>query len=169
MRQRFALHTFLLVLLFFSIVPAWATSAIEQADLVRVDKAKRALLLPSHGKILRQYQVALGPNPIGPKERQGDGRTPEGIYYIASRNPQSAYHRSLRISYPNQADRARAHKLGVSPGGDIMIHGITNGRGWIGAAHRQIDWTLGCIALTNDEIEEVWRLVPDKTRVEIVP
>ena len=169
MRPLFRLCLLLLALFCGDIIPSWATPANEQADFVKIEKAARTLLLLSHGKVLRQYRVALGANPIGPKERQGDGRTPEGTYYIVSRNPKSAYHRALRISYPNQADTIRARKLGVAPGGDIMIHGITNGMGWIGAAHRQIDWTLGCIALTDQEIDEVWRLVPDKTRVEIVP
>jgi murein L,D-transpeptidase YafK len=118
---------------------------------------------------VRVYDVALGEEPVGPKEREGDGRTPEGLYVIDGRNPQSRYHRSLRISYPGPEDAARAAKLGVSPGGDIMIHGLQNGLGWIGALHRTHDWTRGCIAVTNDEIEEIWDLVPDGTPIEIRP
>ena len=127
------------------------------------------MLLLSGGKVIRTYKVALGKNPVGPKERQGDGKTPEGDYFISGRNRASSYHRSLAISYPNRTDRARAKKLHVDPGGDIAIHGLPNGRGWIGAAHRLADWTLGCIAVTDEEIEEIWRLVPNGTPVRINP
>ncbi len=139
------------------------------ADRVVIHKAKRELLLQYRGRVLRSYKVALGSNPVGPKTRQGDGKTPEGLYSIVGRNPRSAYHRSLRISYPNEADRARARRLRVDPGGDIMIHGLPNGRGFVGRAHRFVDWTAGCIAVTDEEIEEIWRLVPDGTPVEINP
>jgi murein L,D-transpeptidase YafK len=104
-----------------------------------------------------------------PKTRQGDHRTPEGVYVINGRNAQSQFHRSLHISYPNAADRERAHKLGVSPGGDIFIHGLPNGYGLIGAAHRAHDWTDGCIAVTDQEIEEIWKLVDNGTLIEIRP
>ena len=117
--------------------------------------------------MIRTYRVALGRNPVGPKQRQGDGKTPEGAYVIVGRNPNSAYHKSLRISYPGPADREFARRLRVEPGGDIMIHGLPNGQGWIGAGHRLRDWTEGCIAVTNDEIEEIWRLVGDGTPVLI--
>jgi murein L,D-transpeptidase YafK len=99
----------------------------------------------------------------------GDGRTPEGIYSVDGRNPKSAFHFSLHLSYPNSADTARASAMGVPPGGDIMIHGIKNGLGWLGSLHRFVDWTQGCVAVTNDEIEEIWDMVPDGIRVEIVP
>jgi murein L,D-transpeptidase YafK len=141
----------------------------DRVDRVLVEKAARRLTLLSEGKAVRVYDVALGEEPVGPKEREGDGRTPEGLYVIDGRNPQSRYHRSLRISYPGPEDAARAAKLGVSPGGDIMIHGLQNGLGWIGALHRTHDWTRGCIAVTNDEIEEIWDLVPDGTPIEIRP
>lgn len=144
-----------------------AASAETPVDRIIINKAKRELLLMHAGKAIKSYAVALGRNPVGPKTRQGDRKTPEGIYSISGRNPASAFHRSLRISYPNPADRAQAKKLGVSPGGDIMIHGLPNGQGHIGAAHRQTDWTDGCIAVTNEEIEEIWRLVRDGTKVEI--
>jgi murein L,D-transpeptidase YafK len=99
----------------------------------------------------------------------GDRRTPEGLFYIEDRNPNSRFHLSLRISYPDAAHRARAEALGVSPGGDIMIHGLPNGQGKIGAAHRAYDWTNGCVALTDEEIEELWNTVPIGTPVEIKP
>jgi murein L,D-transpeptidase YafK len=121
------------------------------------------------GQVIKAYSIALGRNPVGPKTRQGDGKTPEGIYSISGRNPASAFYRALRISYPNPADRAHAKKLGVAPGGDIMIHGLPNGQGHIGKAHRLTDWTEGCIAVTDAEIEEIWRLVPDGTKVKINP
>ena len=138
-------------------------------DRVIVNKAKRELLLMHEGNMVRSYRVALGRNPVGPKTKQGDGKTPEGIYSISGRNAASAFHRALRVSYPNSADRAQAKRLGVAPGGDIMIHGLPNGQGHIGKAHLQTDWTEGCIAVTNAEIEEIWGLVRDGTRVEINP
>ena len=104
-----------------------------------------------------------------PKTYKGDNRTPEGFYTIDGRNPGSHYHRSIHVSYPNAQDRARAKKLGKDPGGDIFIHGLPNGQGWIGKAHVLHDWTLGCIAVTDEEIEEIWKLVPNGTVVEIRP
>ena len=121
------------------------------------------------GQVIKSFKIALRGEPVGPKTRQGDHRTPEGIYVIDSRNAHSKFHRSLHISYPNAADRERARRLGVSPGGDIFIHGLPNGYGWIGAAHRTRDWTDGCIAVTNQEIEEIWKLVDNDTPVEIRP
>ena len=149
----------------------WALAAYGEttADLIIVRKAKRELVLLSQGNVLRSYLVALGRAPVGAKQRQGDGKTPEGSYTITGRNKRSSYHRSLRVSYPNAGDKARARRLGVSTGGDIMIHGLPNGMGRIGAAHRKADWTEGCIAVTNGEIEEIWRLVPDGTPIRIEP
>ena len=111
--------------------------------------------------------MSLGREPVGPKKAEGDRRTPEGVYTIDTRIERSAFHRALHISYPNVADRAAAQSAGVSPGGAIMIHGIRNGLGWLGRAHRLIDWTSGCVAVTNPEIEELWRAVRDGTPVEI--
>jgi len=105
---------------------------------------------------------------LAPKEREGDGRTPEGRYKIEAKYV-NQYHKALRISYPDAEDRKRAAKLGVSPGGSILIHGLPNGKGYIGAAHRLYDWTLGCIAVTDEEIDEIWNLVPVGTPVEIRP
>jgi murein L,D-transpeptidase YafK len=119
------------------------------------------------GKVIRTYKVALGSGGLAPKEREGDGRTPEGHYTIDQKNSACHYHKALHISYPNAADQKRAAKLGVSPGGSVMIHGLPNGKGYIGAAHRLYDWTLGCIAVTDEEIDEVFALVPVGTPVEI--
>ena len=125
--------------------------------------------LLAKGKVIRTYDVSLGRGGLAPKEREGDARTPEGHYVIDSKNEASAYHRALHISYPNAEDRARAAKLGVPPGGAIMIHGLPNGMHWIGSAHRLYDWTLGCVAVTDPEIDEVWSLVSVGTPVEIRP
>jgi murein L,D-transpeptidase YafK len=119
--------------------------------------------------VIRTYKVALGQGGFAPKEREGDGRTPEGHYTIDAKYAVSHYHKAMHVSYPNAGDRARAAKLGVLPGGAIMIHGLPNGKGWVGAAHRLYDWTLGCIAVTDDEIDEIWNLVPVGTPVEIRP
>jgi len=102
-------------------------------------------------------------------EREGDARTPEGHYTIDSKTAASHYHKGLHVSYPNAEDRKRAAKLGASPGGAIMIHGLPNGKGWVGAGHRLYDWTLGCIAVTDEEIDEIWELVTVGTPVEIRP
>ena len=141
----------------------------QRADGVIVFKEQRTLQLLNHGRILKQYRVALGTEPFGAKTRQGDHRTPEGSYVLDRRNAHSQFYRSIHISYPNAEDRARARRLGVSAGGDIMIHGLPNGYGWIGKGHRARDWTDGCIAVTNEEMDEIWRLVPDGTPVEIRP
>lgn len=138
-------------------------------DKILIEKQARRMLLLSKGKVLKSYRIALGGNPIGPKERQGDNKTPEGTYTIDSRNRDSRYHCALRISYPNERDRKRARELGVSPGGDIMIHGIKNGFAQVGDAHAESDWTKGCIAVTDEEIEELDKLVPNGTVVEIKP
>ena len=155
--------------LFLIVVCAAVNPAEELADQIVVNKAKRELLLMRRGAVLRTYRVALGRTPEGPKQRQGDGKTPEGSYTISGRNQRSAFHRSLRVSYPSAADLARARRERVDPGGDIMIHGLPNGRDAMGSAHVQSDWTEGCIAVTNDEIEEIWRLVPNGTPIRINP
>jgi len=139
------------------------------ADRILIEKKERRLTVMSKGKMLKTYKIALGGNPDGPKERRGDNKTPEGIYIIDSRNRDSRYHLSLHISYPNERDKKRARALGVSPGGDIMIHGIKNGFSWVGDFHTEADWTEGCIAVTDEEIEEIDRLAPNGTVVEIRP
>lgn len=138
-------------------------------DRILIEKKDRRLSLLSMGEVIKTYRIALGGNPVGPKERQGDNKTPEGTYVIEGRNRGSRYHLSLRISYPNENDRKRARELGVAPGGDIMIHGIKNGLSQVGAAHAGVDWTQGCIAVTNEEIEEIAAVAPNGTVVEIRP
>ena len=121
------------------------------------------------GNQIKTYRIALGASPVGAKREEGDMKTPEGIYKIDGRNPQSSFHLALHISYPSDDDNKRAAAHGVSAGSDIMIHGIQNGRGWIGAFHRRNDWTAGCIAVTDEEIEELWRVTADGTTIEILP
>ena len=139
------------------------------ADSVLVEKALRRLTVYAAGLPVRTYDVALGRNPVGAKERAGDFRTPEGLYHVDARNPASGYHRALHLSYPNAADRARARALGVPPGGDVMIHGLPNGQGGVGAGHRAQDWTLGCVAVTDEAVEDLWASLPVGTPVRITP
>ena len=141
----------------------------EQADLVEVFKGARRLELKRGGRTIRSYRVALGFAPEGHKEREGDGRTPEGRYAIEGRNPRSAFHLSLRVSYPDPGDRARAAKRGVPPGGDIFIHGLPNGLRKLFVRHPRRDWTVGCVAVTDGEIREIWSLVPTGARIVIHP
>ncbi|HUA14842.1 MAG TPA: L,D-transpeptidase family protein [Verrucomicrobiae bacterium] len=138
-------------------------------DRVLVVKKERKLQLLDRGKVLRTYRIALGGDPVGPKTRQGDHKTPEGVYFLDSRNLHSRFYKSIHISYPNAQDRAAARKAGVSPGGDIFLHGLPNGYRWVGASHRLKDWTDGCIAVTDQEIDEIWNAVPNGTPMEIRP
>ena len=133
-----------------------------KADQVVVVKSQRTLTLLSRGKVIRTYKVALGGAPVGAKEQQGDHKTPR-------RNSKSRFYKSIHVSYPKEQDQQKAAKDGTSAGGDIMIHGLPNGFGWLGAAHRGMDWTDGCIAVTDAEIDEIWDLVADGTPIEIRP
>ena len=141
--------------------------AETRIDRILVEKSARRLSIFRDGKKLKDYRVALGRNPVGAKEQEGDMKTPEGFYWIDWRNPESDYHLALHVSYPSDEDNTRAAARGVNAGFDIMIHGIRNGGGWIGAFHRMQDWTAGCIALTDEEIEELYRVTPDWTPIEI--
>ena len=135
------------------------------ADRVLVLKAKRKLLLLNGEKVLKTYRISLGGQPVGPKTMEGDRKTPEGKYVLDWHNAQSDFYKSIHISYPNQADLARAAKLGVPPGEDLFIHGQPNGHQ--GPAKQPGDWTDGCIAVSNAEMDEIWRAVPDGTPIEI--
>ena len=145
-------------------VPAGTT-----IDRIVVEKSLRKLSVFRDGHHIKSYRIALGRNPLGAKQQEGDMKTPEGIYQIDGRNPQSNFHLALHISYPSDDDDKRAAAHAVPPGFDIMIHGVQNGRGWIGAFHRWKDWTAGCIAVTDEEIEELWRITQDGTAIEIYP
>lgn len=142
---------------------------VVRVDRVVVNKSRRELLLLHGESVLRAYRIALGRNPVGPKTHEGDGRTPEGNYTIDRRNPRSACHLSLHISYPDADDCRRARELGLDPGGDIMIHGFPNGDEEIRKHHPETDWTRGCIAVTDEEIREIWDLVADGTPIRIDP
>ena len=135
------------------------TPLTEIADHIVVEKSAHTLSLYRQGNLLRTYTVALGRGGIGPKTRAGDNKVPEGTYRIVSHNAHSAFHRSLRVGYPTTEQVRAAH--GANLGGDIMIHGIHNGLSWIDTFQRRVDWTKGCVAVTDDEIEEIYRTVPD--------
>ena len=143
--------------------------AEKPADRIVIEKAARRLTLYRGDTKLHEYKIALGTQPTGPKRQQGDHRTPEGHYSIVARNSQSRFYKALKISYPGKDDLARAKQRHVNPGGDIMIHGLPNGWGLLGKAHLLHDWTDGCIAVTNEEMDEIWPLVRIGTPVEILP
>lgn len=157
------------LMLLIAALPCLAEPTGPQADRIVVVKSKRTMQLIRGSQVIRQYKVALGGQPVGPKQIQGDHKTPEGDYKIDWKQEQSRFHLALHVSYPNSADRARARERGENPGGSIMIHGLEKKYSYLGALHRQFDWTDGCIAVTNAEIEEIWKLVPVGTRVEIRP
>jgi murein L,D-transpeptidase YafK len=153
------------------------TAFVSSALAIPQQKATRVLVLKNEHKmqlfsgetVIKTYTVALGRGGLAPKQRQGDHLTPQGLYQIDRRNQDSRFYLALHISYPNEIDRERARKLGVAPGGDIMIHGIANGLGWLGSMQHMVDWTNGCIAVTDAEMDEIWLLVPEGTPIEIRP
>ncbi len=157
------------VFLAVAVFPVQGKIKPATADRVVVNKGARQMLLLREGEVIKFYQIALGTDPVGPKMRQGDGRTPEGTYLLDRRNSCSRFYKSIHISYPNSADMKAAKALGVSPGKDIMIHGLPNGLGRIGELHALLDWTNGCIAVTNAEMDEIWQLVADGTPIDIRP
>lgn len=152
---------------------AAATDDVEavqpKATFVYVDKSERQLFVFSGRTLLLQYPIALGRVPAGHKQQEGDKRTPEGVYMLDWKNPNSRYHRSIHVSYPNAADRADAQRRGVSPGGDIMIHGQPNQSPLPAAALQQHDWTDGCIALTDAQMDALWEVVDVPVPIRIVP
>ena len=156
-----------LILFLFALTVAYADEI--HADHVVIVKSSHTMTLYTDGKILREYKVALGRGPAEPKQKAGDHKTPEGHYVIDSRNARSKFHLALHISYPNAHDMTVAAQLHTAAGGMIEIHGLPNNFAWIGSQHRWIDWTDGCTAVTNPEIEEIWKLVPDGTPVDIHP
>ncbi len=150
---------------------ALTTSPVLAAavDLIVVDKTRRVMTLWTGKKPFRTYRISLGGNPVGDKEQEGDSRTPEGRYIIDGKNPGSSFHRSLRISYPNKSDQVEAAKRGVSPGGLIMIHGTPEGLALLQATGFMRDWTAGCIAVTNAEVDEIYKNVRVGTPIVIKP
>lgn len=146
-----------------------APASQPKVDRILVEKGKRQLGLYAGNKLIESYLIALGTQPIGKKQFEGDGRTPEGEYRIDARLPHSRYHLALHISYPNAEDLRFAQQQHRLPGGQVMIHGQRNGLGWASSLAQRMDWTKGCIALSNKDMDRVWQLVEVNTRVEIVP
>jgi len=142
-----------------------------KADRLVVLKGERRLVLMRGDRVMKVFRVALGRYPKGHKVREGDARTPEGTYTVDYRldTNKSKFYRALHISYPNRQDRAQARKLGVSPGGQIMIHGLPTKWSAKDVGHPRLDWTQGCIALTNREMDQIWKMVDDGTTIEIHP
>lgn len=138
---------------------------VEAIDLILIEKSKRLMSVFHNNKLIKTYKIALGFSPIGHKTKEGDGKTPEGNYFIAGKNQASKFHLSLKISYPNEKDC----KASANPGGDIMIHGLKPTFSWLGCLHTFMDWTKGCVAVTNEEITEIFNATPIGTRVELRP
>ena len=138
-------------------------------DLVRIFKSDHKLQLISSGHVLKEFKIALGGNPIGHKMQEGDGKTPEGLYVLDYKKSDSAFYKAFHISYPNPVDIASAKSRGVNPGGAIMIHGQKNGFGWLSRLSQRFDWTNGCVALHNSDMDTLWASVKEGTQVEIRP
>jgi murein L,D-transpeptidase YafK len=157
-----------IVFLLLFLIPATAFG-MEKADRVLVIKSESKLYLKKQGEILKQYHVTFGANPKGHKQKKGDERTPEGTYILDYKNRDSRFYKSIHISYPNQTDKKRAQKMGVNPGGYIMIHGQRNGFGRVAFMTQRFNWTDGCIAVTNTAMDEIWLAVDVGTPIEIKP
>jgi len=161
-----------LVVALLAATAAWANSepsGTPTVDHILVDKSQRLLVLYAGTTPVRSYRIALGRSPVGPKLRAGDCRTPEGYYTIDAHDPNSRFHKSLHISYPNPADRQRADRLGVDPGNGILIHGLEPEWDWLGPYQAASDWTEGCIAVSNEEMDEIYTLVANGTPIAILP
>jgi len=140
-----------------------------KADEIIVLKSKRKLQLYFKGVKVKQYSISLGGNPNGHKQFEGDQKTPEGYYFIDGKNPNSKYYKNLGISYPNGEDKAFARSKGKNPGGAIKIHGLPNDKPWLGKLHLLKDWTHGCIAVTNKQMDEIYRSIDIGTKITILP
>lgn len=169
MKPKHLFKSGLLLLLAVLLLMPPRVSGQDKADRVLVDKSEYRMWLFKNDQVIAEYPVRFGGNPQGHKQQQGDQRTPEGHYVLDYRNPNSRYHRSIHISYPDRQDRTAASRRGVSPGGDIFIHGQPNGWGFAGLVLQQFNWTDGCIAVTNDAMDEIWNTVPNGTPIEIRP
>ena len=146
-----------------------ASFGIEKADMVLVIKSDSKLFLKKNGTVIKEYHVAFGANPEGHKKQEGDERTPEGRYFLDYKKSDSAFYKSIHISYPNDFDKKRAKEAGVNPGGYIMIHGQKNGLGWLSWITQRFNWTEGCIAVSNSAMDEIWNSVNVGTPIEIKP
>lgn len=159
-----ALHAMKYILLILMFV---TQTAFAEVDLVKVDKSERKMYLLSAGEIVKVYDIALGANPKGHKEQEGDEKTPEGEYTLDYKKEDSSFYRAMHVSYPNAVDTANAEKNGVSPGGFIMVHGQRNWLGWLAPISQHFNWTNGCIAITNSEMDEFMDLVNVGTKIQI--
>lgn len=154
----------------YNLLPEKKLPEGTKIDYLLVEKSERVMKAYNGDKLMKTYKISLGRNPEGHKVFEGDQKTPEGIYSINDRNPNSDYHKNLGVSYPNDTDRKKAKALGKSPGGDIKIHGLRNGGfGVIKKLHRLSDWTNGCIAVTDGEIDELFEAVVPNAKIEIIP
>lgn len=163
----FVCHIVIMTLVLFSPISTEAAQ-FKAVDKIVIHKKAKNMNVYHQNKLIQVYKIALGFSPKGHKLQAGDGKTPEGKYHISAKNPNSRFHLSLKISYPNAQDKIKAYQAGVSPGGDIMIHGIGK-NGWLGSLHTRSDWTLGCVAVTNEEIAELYHATSVGTVVEILP
>jgi murein L,D-transpeptidase YafK len=141
--------------------------AVAEVDLVKVDKSERLLYLMQGDTVVKQYDIALGGSPQGHKQQEGDQRTPEGRYTLDYKKEDSSFYRAMHVSYPNKLDTENARQMSVSPGGFIMVHGQRNGLGWLAPLMQQFNWTDGCIALTNSDMDEFMSLVNTGTEIQI--
>ncbi len=164
---KYALLISIITIIAWYFYPQKKLDTSKKIDKITVVKHKRKLSVYSKGELLKTYKISLGREPKGEKHFEGDNKTPVGKYIINDKNPKSGYHLNLGISYPNKKDIEYAKRQGKNPGGLIKIHGLKNGLGFIGKFHRWFDWTHGCIALTNEEIEELYYNVPTGTVIEI--
>ncbi|WP_025143655.1 murein L,D-transpeptidase family protein [Pedobacter jeongneungensis] len=160
---------FILGVFIYNLYPEMKLPANAEIDYILVKKSDRQLLAYSKQKLVKTYKISLGNSPIGHKEYEGDEKNPEGVYTINAKNPNSGYHKNLGVSYPNIKDVEKAKLLGKDSGGDIKIHGIRNHMGFIGKFQRLFDWTNGCMALTNTEVDELYYAVKIGTKIDIRP
>ncbi|TBO39936.1 L,D-transpeptidase family protein [Pedobacter kyonggii] len=170
--KKVILFTILLLVIaasIYNLYPEQKLPSNTEIDYIIVKKSNRQLLAYSKQKLIKTYQISLGDSPVGHKEFEGDEKTPEGVYVVNAKNPNSGYHKNLGVSYPNKKDIAKAKLLSKDPGGDIKIHGIRNNLGFIGKFQRFFDWTNGCMALTNNEVDELFYAVNIGTKIEIRP
>ncbi len=157
----------ILVLIIEGIYPTRPLQEGVIIDKILVEKSKRKMYVYSNNQLIKTYRISLGKVPNGAKEFEGDKKTPEGLYSINDKNPNSDYHKNLGISYPNKQNVEFARKHNMNPGGQVKIHGLNRKVSWIGRFHLLIDWTAGCIAVTNSEIDELFDAVSIGTPIEI--
>lgn len=163
------MRKYLFTIAIFFLLPGFAGASMPKADFVLVVKSKKRLYLKRDNKIIKTYQVVFGANPEGHKMKEGDERTPEGIYFLDYKLKKSAFYKAIHISYPNATDIRRAKKMGVNPGGSIMIHGQPNDCYWPPFVTQYFNWTDGCIAVSNYDMDEIWQSVEEGTPIRIMP